>query len=100
MTKRLKISTKPAKMMNRPNLTMQRAARKTWATRKVNDIFTATTILYADDRISRGKILLGTNHPRGPHENAKAVTKMQMQHTRMLEYIAFPNQKHLLLLQI
>ncbi|KAI8028126.1 hypothetical protein LOK49_LG02G01896 [Camellia lanceoleosa] len=86
MTKRLMISTKPEKMMNRPNLTMQRAERKIWATRKVNDMFMATTILCADDRILRGKILLGTNHPRGPHENANAVTNMQMQHTRMLKY--------------
>ena len=60
--------------MKKPDLRPQSMLRKTSATRKVNNMLTETAILCAADRISSGKISLGTNHPRGPHDHAKAAT--------------------------
>ena len=39
---------------------------------------TATVILCPADRISKGKISLGTNHPSGPHDHANPVTYIQI----------------------
>ena len=35
------------------------------------------------DRISSGKISLGTSHPRGPHDQANPATYAQMKSTTM-----------------
>lgn len=78
--------TKKAKKMNNPNFKWQSIVKKTWATMNVNNMFTETFTLCAAERISKGKISLGTNQPRGPHDHAKPATYMQMNSTTTIAY--------------
>ena len=41
---------------------------------KVKNMLIETLMDCPADRISRGKISLGTNHPNGPHDHANAAT--------------------------
>lgn len=52
----------------------------------VKSMFTETVILCAADRISSGKISLGTNHPRGPQDQANPATYMHMKRTTTMAY--------------
>lgn len=67
----------PAKKRKIPNLRAQRSGRKTCAMIKVKRRFTATVIPCPAERVSNGKISLGTVHPRGPHDHPNAATKRQ-----------------------
>lgn len=79
-------NTKNAKKMNKPNLRWQSMFKKTCATKNVNNMLTETFTLCAADRISNGKISLGTNHPRGPQDQANPATYMQMKSTTTIAY--------------
>ena len=54
--------------------------------KKVNNMLTATVILCPADRISSGNISLGTSHPNGPHDHAKAETNKQIHATTIPAY--------------
>lgn len=60
--------------------------RKAWPIMKVKNMFTDTLMLCPADRISRGKISLGTNQPSGPHDHAKPATYAQMKSTMQPAY--------------
>ena len=45
---------------------------------KVNNMLTETLMACPAERISRGQISLGTNHPNGPQDHAKAATYVQI----------------------
>lgn len=49
-------------------------------------MLTPTLILCPADLTSSGKISLGTNQPRGPHDHAKAATYMHMNVTTVIAY--------------
>ena len=49
---------------------------------KVKIMFTATLMACPADRISRGQISLGTNHPNGPQDHANAATYAQIKNKR------------------
>lgn len=61
---------------------------------KVMARFTDTTMACPADRISMGKISLGTNHPKGPQDHAKAAinvdTKNKTRFASPLERIFVP----------
>ena len=70
------INTQPAKKKKIPYLKWQSIDRNACATPKVKRRFTHTVTLCPADLVSRGNVSLGINHPRGPHDHAKADTKM------------------------
>jgi hypothetical protein len=43
-----------------------------------------TVMLCPDDLVSSGKISLGINHPRGPHDHANADTNTQISTTTVI----------------
>ena len=68
------MNTHPAKKRKMPYSKWHRMVKNACAMTKVKIKLVATVILWPADRVSRGKISLGTNHPRGPHDHAKAAT--------------------------
>ena len=54
---------------------------------KVKSMLTDTLMDCPAERISRGKISLGTNQPSGPHDQAKPATYMQMKATTNPAYV-------------
>lgn len=79
-------NTKTAKNMNRPYLKRQSKGRKISAMKKVKSMLTETVMLCPADRISKGKISLGTSQPSGPHEYANAFTNTHMKKTTRIAY--------------
>ena len=79
--KMVMITSQPAKKRKMPYRKWHNIVRKSWAMRKVNNKFTETTRPCPAERISIGKISLGTNQPSGPHDQAKPATKMQTKET-------------------
>lgn len=77
-TKRVIMTTNPAKKKKRPNFKWQSNDRKTWPMKKVKSMLTETLMDWPADLISMGKISLGTSHPNGPHDHAKAATYKHM----------------------
>lgn len=73
-TKIVITKTKKPKKMNKPNFMWHNIIKKTCATKKVKSMLTDTLTLWAAERISNGKISLGTNQPRGPHDQANPAT--------------------------
>jgi hypothetical protein len=67
-------TTKNAKKRKIPNFKWQSIVRKTWAIMNVKSMLTDTVTLCAADRISNGKISLGTNQPRGPQDQENPAT--------------------------
>lgn len=80
------IQTQQAKKMNKPNLNVHSICMKISAMKNVKIMLTATLILCAADRISSGKISLGTNQPRGPHDQANPATYTLIALTRIVAY--------------
>lgn len=76
---------KPAKSRKIPNLRAHRSERKDCAIAKVKKRFTATVMLCPAERVSSGKISLGTVHPKGPQDHPKAATKRQITATTKIE---------------
>lgn len=72
------MSTNPAKKKKSPNFIWQSMERKAWPMMKVKNMLTETLIDCPADRISNGKISLGTNQPNGPQDHAKAATYKQI----------------------
>lgn len=81
--KKLIINTQTAKKMN---FKWHNIRVKTCATPKVKIILTETLILWVAEWTSSGKISLGTNHPRGPHDHKKPATYTQMKNTNPYAY--------------
>ena len=79
--------THPPKKKKIPDLKWQSMGRKVWAVIKMKRKLTATVILCPADRISNGKISLGTNHASGPHDHAKPDTYMQI---KIIIKVAYP----------
>lgn len=59
---------------------------KIWATTKVQIMLTETLMLWAAERISSGKISLGTNQLRGPQDHANPTTYTQIHMTTTIAY--------------
>lgn len=72
--------------MNEANLNVHNISKKICAIKNVKSMLTITLTLWAADRISSGKISLGTNHPRGPHDHAKPAMYTHMHATKPLAY--------------
>lgn len=70
--------TKHPKKKKRPNFKWQSKVRKSCPIKKVKSMFTETLMDCPADRISMGNISLGTNHPSGPQDHAKAATYTQI----------------------
>jgi len=66
-TKAVMIQIQPAKNRKIPYLNVYKRDRKTCAIANVKRRFTGTVIACPTERVSSGKISLGTVHPRGPH---------------------------------
>jgi hypothetical protein len=84
-TKTVMTVIQPAKKRKMPNLKAQSSARNACAMAKVKSRFTATVMLCPADRVSSGKISLGTVHPSGPHDHPNASTKRQITTTTATE---------------
>jgi hypothetical protein len=69
------MNTQLAKKKKIPYLKLQSIDRNACAITKVKRRLTQTVTLCPADLVSRGKVSLGINHPRGPHDHAKADTK-------------------------
>merc|ERR1712232_825333 len=56
--------------------------------KKVKNMVTDTLMACPADRISKGQISLGTNHPSGPHDHANAATYPQIRNnTRLASWL-------------
>ena len=86
--------TKPPKKKKRPNFMWQSMERKPWAIIKVNNMLTETFTAWPADRISRGQISLGINHPNGPQDHANAATYAHIKNNIKLasneDYVPIP----------
>lgn len=82
--KQLMMKIKEANRRKIPYLRWQSEVRKSWATAAVKIMFTHTTILWPADLVSRGKISVGTNQPRGPHDLPYPSTNKKITITRKI----------------
>lgn len=82
--KEVMINSQPAKNRNEPYWKWHKMLRKACAITNVIARFVDTTIACPAERISMGKISLGTNHPSGPQDHANAETKVEMKNRTRL----------------
>ena len=68
-----------------PYLKIHNRDRKACAIANVKRRFTDTVMACPAERVSSGKISLGTVHPRGPHDHPNAATNKQMAATSNAE---------------
>ena len=73
-TNKVIMMTNPLKNRKRPNFKWQSMVRKHCPIMKVNVMLNITFKACPAGRVSKGKISLGTNQPKGPHDHAKAAT--------------------------
>lgn len=76
----------PAKKKKIPDLMWHSMVRKACAMMNVQIMFMLTAKKNPAVRVSRGKISLGINQPRGPQDQAKPDTKKQIKNTTMYAY--------------
>lgn len=79
------IVTQPAKKRKSPYLRAHRRDRNDWAITNVKKRFTATVMPCPAERVSNGKISLGTVQPSGPHDHPNAATNRQITVTTRIE---------------
>jgi len=82
MIKKVIMAIRLAKRMKTPYRRWHNERRKHCATAAVKKRLTQTTRLCPADLVSRGKISLGTNQERGPHDQPYATTNAHIAITR------------------
>lgn len=76
-----------AKKKKIPARMWQSMVRNAWAMRKVNNMLVPTAKKKPAFRTSNGKISLGINHPKGPHDHANPDTKKHIKTTTAVAYV-------------
>lgn len=84
--KRVMMTTHSPKKRKILNLKWKSITKNSCVITKVKKRFNETLIYCPIEWISRGKILLGTNQLRGPHEYVKANMNMHISTTTNMEY--------------
>lgn len=84
----------PQKKRYTPHSMEQSMVRKDWPMRKVKSMLMVTLMDWPADRVSKGWISEGINHPRGPKPHAWPAMKIHLQQTCLTQRHAFCTRAH------